>query len=188
MAQFYFPDPGSPSERANLAQLLDLLQKKIFDIQPSWAIMCTAPEDYSYLLENLGAVRINQEMQTEAQEATVQVFKTGGTGVGPEVEIPSVNTSNAKDKPVRKRSPGPDKTMICSQCGELRQPTKSGVCKPCAMANAKTAKKTNGKQPNNFTPGNADSRFSEPTVFTEDREANQRILTRHGAIKGKRLG
>lgn len=36
--------------------------------------------------------------------------------------------------------------------------------------------------------GHTDARFSEPAIFTEDRQAEKRILARHGAIRGRKLG
>lgn len=118
--------------------------------------------------------------------------------------IPAPETPVVKPKRASKRSQAaPAATMVCSQCGSDRQPTKSGVCKPCAMTNARTAKnKAAGKPVGGMKPveistspkaaalpsGKTDSRFSEPQIFADDRSADAGFLRRNGAIRGKKLG
>jgi hypothetical protein len=70
--------------------------------------------------------------------------------------------------------------MTCSQCGKERQQTASGICKPCAMKNAKEAKK-NGKAPLFGSEEHKINAQSAPS-------AEQHFIHRHGPIHGKKLG
>ncbi len=160
MSKFFILKKADEVAAREHAQFLLLLPKINPKIQVEAAAIVTVPDELDCLILSMDGVSIAGQAP-----ATIQAS----------VSIPT------SEKLVKaKRGRKPQATGICSQCGKDRPLTKTGICKPCAMNNARAARK-NGREIVAGHVGTAEKRINRAA------NAEPRIITRHGPIKGKKL-
>lgn len=190
-------DDGNPDRNSiQMEALIGLLAKTDPNISYQAALRIDAPEDMHGLLTRLGAERM-----------TI---------------VPADAPADRTSKKIRRSKPpapqplqtsGPVELKTCAQCGRsgLLVLTKDGICRVCAMNNARKAKADEPINPSNppaepvqtsetpaaespvqgeqsFSPGKRLD-WNEPKVLTEDRAQNQRFPIRHQTpIRARKLG
>lgn len=149
MSKFYLLRKNDEKKTRDEATLLMELQRSIPDVHVAAALIIDVPPDLDWLIGEMGGIALVYEL-LELHESTPQ----------------------KPEKRIRKASP----TGTCSQCKGDWPLTKEGICKPCAMRNAKTRKNGNeifGSQEKKINTGTR----TEPSFIHRD-----------GSIHGKKLG
>ncbi len=174
MSQYYILKKEDLQEAKYQAQLLMLLPRMNPAILVEAAAIITVPDMLDCLAIALGGIPLASQI---------------APGIPMTVDIP------ASEKPPKKTKRRPA-TGTCSQCGNERELAKTGICKPCAMNNARAARKNGQELPPGHVglpakainqSGNMQAGIQEIKI-NRAASAEPRIITRYGPIKGKKLG
>lgn len=175
MSQFYIlinRDPAIANFQKGLFYNLAMLNRMI---KVEQAAIVTVPDELDCLVRSIDGVLIKQIPMNALDMEFISNKTIDEKALADQVAaaIPTPETIGKKPR----RRPA---SQRCSQCGEFRPLTKTGICKVCAMGNARAARRNE----RTVTAG---------TVGSEERKINAStrieptIITQHGPIKGKKL-
>jgi hypothetical protein len=168
--------------------LLFYLQKLNPAIEIQAALVITVPDALDCLIQSLDGVPMAGPATVASPATRQEAISISAVSTGAPDAKALANKVAWEIRKRKKYTRRPTTTMICSQCNKEREPTKSGICKICAMANARKARK-NGQA---IAPSPA-ARQEAGYVGKEERKVNastrteERFITHHGSIKGKKL-
>ena len=173
MSRYYVLKKEDEQQARDQIQFLFLLQKAIPAVQVQPAMIITVPDDLNCLIQALDGKLIVDRVYELKKQAWIEERLQEARQASPIV----VPTSEKSQKKARRPSPAGK----CSQCGNFLPLTKTGICRPCAMRNAKAQKK-NGKAIPLDQVGSVEKKINAST------RTEEHFTTRRGPIKARKLG